>query len=308
MRSRVFLLTMILVAVSFFVPGLRLTAWASDPLTDDSPVGQILYRQDFSEISDYAKSGVKTGTSSAEDAQIAIENGELNVRTGTGRAYTIFPDVKCNASYTIEFTFRFSVSGMENGSFGCMLTCRGDEPTNVTSLVIRGNGMIDDFIVPDDLAKAIRSGLKVSVQIPIEDGAFHRLLLTVGEDHYVLERSSVLMVSPDGWGFTFRNTSAAISEAEIVNGCDYTEKIGDTSSYAVDSGSGVKPKPEGKGKTEDDEPIVEPVTEFPEAESEETAPDTRDRFRERVKFHIPVAVTSASVLTCGFVFRRRRRG
>ena len=295
MRSRVFLLTVILVAVSFFAPLLRLTARASEPLTDQSPAGLILYRQSFADVSDYAKSGVRTGTSIAEDAQIGITDGELNVRTRSGRVYTLFPDVERGASYTVEFTFRLSESGRENGSFGCLLTCRGDEPTNVTALTIRGNGTIDDFTAPEELAKAIRGGMTVGVQIPVEDGAFHRMRMTVGEDVYELERGSIVMIPQGGWGFSFRNTSAAISEVEVVSGTDYAEKTGDTASWATDEDGAETVVPVSVGKA------------APPTPAKETAPDTRDRFRERAKNHTPVAVTSASVLTCGFVIRGRKR-
>ena len=295
MRSRAFVLCMavLLCAVSFFSSPVR-----ADETAEAVPVGQILYHQSFADVSDYEKSGIRTGSSTAESAEISIKDDALRVRcVDGGRAYTLLPAVERGASYTVEFSFRFMESGRENGSVAWLLTCRGEEPTNITSLVIRGNGTVDDFSAPDEaVSKAIRGGLWITVTIPVEDGALHRMTLTSGEDSCTLERSSVLVIPSGGTGFTFRNTDAAISEIWTVNGVGYTEKSGDTASYATDE----HPVPTAPRKTPR-QPGGEPVRRPPA--NGETAPNTRDR---GAVYELAAAVSAGSVLTlgCGFSIRR----
>ena len=167
MRSIAAALTVILLLATLFcVP-----AYGAVPWTDSAEPGEILFRQSFSDISDYAKCGWQTGTLTAEGASISVADGALAVKSLSGRAYVLMPETKRGNDATVEFTFRFTESGTENGSLSVLLTCRGEEPTNVTSVVIRANGTVDDFSDLDEaIVKAIRSGSKIKVEIPIEDG------------------------------------------------------------------------------------------------------------------------------------------
>ncbi|MBQ3708299.1 MAG: hypothetical protein II889_10370 [Clostridia bacterium] len=303
MRSSVCVfLAFLLLCASFFC----VHAGAADPWTEDAPAGQVLYRQSFADVSDYAKSGLVTGTSTAEAAEIGIRDGALQVRSvDGGRAYTLLPTVTRGTSYTVEFSFRFTESGRVGGTLSFLLTCRGEEPTNITSLVIRGNGTVDDFSEPDDdLARAIKGGYWVDVAIPVEDGALHRMTMTVQSTgtSYELERASVLVLTPGSMGFSFRNTCAAISDIWLVNGVDYSEKTGDTTSYIVDREASGDKEQKTPAKTPEPAP---PKPADPAPPVPERSPNTRD--------HLPgygmvaaLSVTSACALGCGFSVRRHR--
>ena len=297
MRSRTFVLCMavLLCVLSFFSSPAR----AAEPAEAETvPVGQILYHQSFADVSDYGKSGVRTGSSTAESAEISVKDDALRVRcVDGGRAYTLLPAVRKDSSYTVEFSFRFMESGRENGSVAWLLTCRGDEPTNITSLVIRGNGTVDDFSAPEEaLSKAIRGGKWITVTIPVEDGALHRMTLASGEDSCTLERSSVLVIPSGGTGFSFRNTDAAISEIWIVNGVGYEEKTGDAASYATDERP-VETAPPKKPAQPGGDPVRHPPA------NGETAPNTRDR---GAVYELAAAISAGSFLALGCGFSSRR--
>ena len=302
MRSRGFFVTAILVLASLFV--CSLTVGAADPDTLAAPVGEVLYHQDFSVLSSYAKSGWKTGTASAEGADIRCADGALTVwPSGTGRVYTILPDVERGSTYTVEFTFRFLGEERENGSLSYLLTCRGEEPTNITSLVIRSDGSVDRFEAPDErIADAIRAGEAVTAAIPVENGAVHSLSLSAGDVTSVLERSSVQVIGGGSVGFSFRNAGAAISEVWIVSGSGYEEKTGDFASYASDVEE-AETIPEEPGE----EPATDPAdgTEEPDPKPE-TAPETQDS----VGFWgaIMILSGSAAAVLAGGNTRRKRRG
>ena len=305
MRSIAAALTVILLLATLFcVP-----AYGAAPWTEETPVGEILFHQSFADLSEFAKTGWTAGTSTAEGASVSVTDGMLAVKCRPGRAYVIMPDVKRGTSYTVEFTFRFTESGMQNGSLSFLLTCRGEEPTNITSLVIRGSGQIDDFSAPDEeIAKAIQGGMKVTAEIPVEDGALHRMNLTAGDASCTVERSSVLMIAQERMGFAVRNTGAAVSEIWLVNGVGYEKKTGDTTSYAVEPDpvpSGEKPgggKSGGSGSGTDGGGGKTPGP-------RETSPRTGDPLRERSRVYGQVAVMSGgcAVLICGF-YRRRKAG
>ncbi len=310
MRSSVSVfLAFFLLCASF----LCVCADAADPWTEDAPAGQVLYRQSFADVSDYAKSGLVTGTSTAEAAEIGIRDDALQIRSvDGGRAYILLPGVARGTSYTVEFSFRFTESGRENGSLAFLLTCRGAEPTNITSLVIRGNGTVDEFDEPDeDLVRAIRGGYWVDVAIPVEDGALHRMTMTVQKTgvSYELERASVLVLTPGTMGFSVRNTCAAVSDVWLVNGVDYTEKTGDTASYIVDRKAPEEQAQKSPAKTpEAPETPKTPGTAPPrqtDPAPPEHAPNTRDRLPGLGRV-AALSVTSACALGCGFSVRRRR--
>ena len=318
MRSRVCVILAFLLFASFFTAA----AGAAEPWTEDTPVGEVLYRPSFADVADYEKSGFTTGTATAETAVIAVRDDALNVRcVDGGRAYTLLPQVARGNSYTVEFSFRFTESGRVNGTFAFLLTCRGEEPTNITALVIRGNGTVDDFDEPDEeLARAVSGGYWIDVAIPVEDGALHRMTMTVRDTgaSYSLERTSILVLTPGTMGFSFRNTCAAISDVWIVNGVDYAEKTGSFTSFVVDriplgdptggkTAEGQKQKPEQTRKPET-KPLPAEEAKKPPAGNPsppERSPNTRDRTPGMVA---ALSVTSACALGCGFSVRKRRVG
>ncbi len=202
------------------------------------PVGEVLYHQDFSVLSELVKSGIVRGTSSSENSHLTCEGDALELNTfDNDRVYAILPTTKTEDSYTIEFDFAFSEITSDNGYIGFLLTCRGTEPTNITALNIRANGTIDDFEEPDEtLKKAIRDGGTIHVKIPIEKNVLHKIELTAGGTAYTLERNNVKVIDDGGMGFVVRNASADVKEIYIVNGIGYTAKSGPyaTESYASD--------------------------------------------------------------------------
>lgn len=201
--------------------------------------GKVLYHQDFSVLSELELSGIVRGTSSAEKAEITCAGDTLELNTfDNERVYVLLPETKTEDSYTIEFDFSFSEIRSENAYIGFILTCRGTEPTNVTALVIRADGTIDDFDEPDEaLMKAIADGGKIQVKIPVKKNVLHTVELTADGKTYVLERDNVKVLGDGGRGFVVRNTSVDVSEIFIADGTGYTEKYGEyaKSSYASDS-------------------------------------------------------------------------
>lgn len=202
------------------------------------PVGEVLYHQDFSVLSELEKSGIVRGTSSSENSHFTCENDALELNTfDNERVYALLPVTKTGDSYTIEFDFAFSEIMSDNGYIGFLLTCRGTEPTNITALIIRADGTIDDFEEPDDvLKKAIHGGSEIHVKIPIEKNVLHKIELTAGGTVYTLERENVKVIDDGETGFVVRNASVDVTEIYIVNGVGYTAKRGAyaTESYASD--------------------------------------------------------------------------
>lgn len=207
-------------------------------LAGEEIAGEVLYHQDFAVLSELEKSGIVRGTSSSENSHITCTGETLELNTfDNERAYAILPAAEAADSYTIEFDFSFSEIRSENGYVGFILTCRGTEPTNITALVIRADGMIDDFEEPDEaLKKAIADSGKIHVKIPVEKDVLHKIELTADGKTYTLERDNVKVLDDGGRGFVVRNASVDVAEIYIVKGTGYTEKYGvyATSSYAAD--------------------------------------------------------------------------
>ncbi|MBQ3956225.1 MAG: hypothetical protein II680_10060 [Clostridia bacterium] len=297
MRRIARLLTVFLLLASLFVcsaPGTQAAVWSAD-----MAAGEILYRQSFADLSDFDKSGWTKGTSASEKATVSVKDGAMRVRCmDGGRAYVLMPSVSRGTSYTVEFTFRFTESGMENGSLGFLLTCRGEEPTNITSLVIRSTGTVDDFPDPDPaVSAAIRGGKTVTVEIPVEEGAVHRMKLIAGDKSCTLERTDVLVIAQGSMGFAVRNDGAAISDVWVVNGCGYEKKTGDdTSAVRDEPGAKTPSKPGSGGRGGGGQP------------SGETSPRTGDRTRAQTYQQVAAVTGGAAViLGCGLSHRNRRR-
>ena len=207
-------------------------------LAGDVKNGEVLYHQDFSVLSEIEKSGIVRGTSSSESAQITCTGDVLELNTyDNDRVYAILPAAAAVDSYTIEFDFSFAEIRSENGYVGFLLTCRGTEPTNVTALVIRADGTIDEFDEPDAvLKKAIADGGTIHVKIPVEKDVLHKIELTADGKTYVLERDNVKVLDDGGRGFVVRNACIRIGGIYLVNGVGYTKKTGTyaCASYAAD--------------------------------------------------------------------------
>ena len=230
--------------------------------------GEVLYHQDFSVESRLCESGIRIGTQSSENSEITCKGDTLEIKTfDRGRVYAILPDVVRDAAYTVEFSFRFTEIGEENGFISLILTCRGEEPTNISDVVIRANGTVDEFDVPCDMVKrAIRSGELVNVQIPVRNQVVNEIIMTAGEYQCVVERDNILVISDGQMGFSVRNASVELPEIYVVHGVDYAEKSGyfTDSSYSEEGGGEVVvPKPSETAALEEEASV-------------EISPDTGD--------------------------------
>ncbi len=217
--------------------------------------GEVLYHQDFSVSDSLWQCGIRLGTAGSSNTAVYYSGKDLVIHPyDSGRVHVLLPHIQRDASYTVEFSFRFTESQMENGYLRFLLTCRGEEPTNTTPVTIRVNGSVDDFSEPDaSMAEAIASGETVNVRIPIRDGVLYEMYLTVNDVEYRLERKSVLMIEDDGMGFTVRNASVAIPEIFVMEGCEYAEKTGYflTASYSDSNTPDYQPGSPGQPTSPD---------------------------------------------------------
>lgn len=222
--------------------------------------GTVLYHQDFAEISDIDRSGIKIGTGSTDDAFIDCPGEELNIRLyDKGRVYLILPYTERSSTYTVEFSFSFDEHESDNGYIAFMLTCRGEEPSNISSVIIRRSGAIDDFEAVDPaLAAAILSGERINVTIPIVKNVLDQIHLSVGDDTYTLAREKVLVLSNEDFGFAARGTAVNVREVFVVDGIGYTEKVGyyAENSFATDENPVIAEGENMSPSTSDDMPVI----------------------------------------------------
>ncbi len=209
------------------------TVAAGKPTYD---VGEVVYHQDFADVSLVPATGITKGTAGTDGAVFTVENGQFAIDTyDNGRVYAILPPSERTPSFTMEVTFAFDKDSADNGYLGIMLTCSGKEPGNISQVIFRAKGAVDDFgAVSDGLAADIRAGKPVHVVIPVENGVVQKLTITAGEHTEELQRESIMVIGGGNKGFSARNAGVNIGEIYIVNGVDYTEKTGRyaTESYA----------------------------------------------------------------------------
>jgi len=193
---------------------------------------------------------MKRGELSTDNAYAGCINDTLDIRTyDNGRFYIILPSFEKKDSYTFDFTFSFDKDAADNGSLSVILTCRGNEPTNITSVVIRAIGSVDHFSELDDtLASAIRAGEKIRVKIPIENNVLHKIIMETDGKVYEIDRDSIVLVNVGDMGFISRNAPVYIHDIYIVNGVGYETMLGKyaTDSYATDTNPAPGYDPDGE--------------------------------------------------------------
>ena len=219
-------------------------------------VGEVLYHQDFSHLSGMSTkvTGIHKGTISSPDSMLWLNNCALYMITNDDlRTYALLPEIPWTESYTIEFDFWLCDPISTRGYLAFMLTCWGEEPTNITSLVIRADGTIDDFgtLSPEMTEILQKQQEMIHVTIPIENGILYEVTLSAGDTECTLQRESLRRISEGGRGFCIRNTSAAIGEIYIVNGTGYTAKTGEfsDSSWTDDPSNAVSDAAPPTGET-----------------------------------------------------------
>ncbi len=239
----------------------------------DAADGTVLLHQhyaDAAEIGELARVG--TSSSSAFTASCGTANGLILSSYDSGRGYLILSPTETGDTWTLEFDFRFADVYAENGSLGVMLTCRGEEPGNISSFTIRPNGTIDDFAdLTDEVRDQIAAGEWMHVTVPIRHGALSEITVQGNGTSCTAERTSVLVLPEGEVGFIVRSASVNVEDTYLVSGADYSERFG---LYAVGTDAA--------------------------AEQRNTAPQTAD--------HLPIILASAIFVSCaGAAAIRKRR-
>ncbi len=220
------------------VCAILLTAVPASARISDIANGEVLYHQDFADVSDIALTDIRKGTSSTDGSSLSLENGIFSIDTyDDGRVYAILPPSEKTKSFTVEVAFSFDEAASDNGYLGVILTSSGDEPGNISEVIFRAKGSVDDFTAPSKaLAEQIAKGHTVTAKIPVENGVVEKLTLSSGDITEELQRSSLLVIGAGNKGFSARNAGVNIHEIYIVNGTGYTAKKGEwvDASYATE--------------------------------------------------------------------------
>ena len=194
----------------------------------DAADGTVLWHQryaDAAEIGELARVG--TSSSATFTASCGTADGLILSSYDSGRGYLILLPTEAGDTWTLEFDFRFADVYAENGSLGVMLTCRGEEPGNISSFTIRPNGTIDDFAdLTDEVREQIAAGEWMHVTVPIRHGALSEITVQGNGTSCTAERSSVLVLPEGEIGFIVRSASVNIEDTYLVNGADYPDRFG----------------------------------------------------------------------------------
>lgn len=198
------------------------------PCLADGAAGEVLYHQDFSDVSTASIAGIRKGTVSSENMSVVVTEDALGLYSADDRrGYALLPEIPWTESHTIEFSFRFTESLTTKGYLSFLLTSWGEEPTNISAAVFRVNGTIDEFSDPSvAMQKKIRDGELIQVVIPVENGVVHSITLTSGKTTCTVQRDSLMRIADGNRGFGIRNASAEITEVYVVSGTGYTAKTG----------------------------------------------------------------------------------
>ena len=190
--------------------------------------GEVLYHQSFSDISAPEYAGIRKGLSGADGFSLEIADKLLVVNNYNDiKAYAIFPSVSSDDDYTIVYSFKFTEIFKQNGYVGFMLTCSGDEPSNITSALIRADGNCGDFgELGGELSEHISAGDLITVTIPVEQNTLHEMKVSCGEISETLILENVVDISKGNFGFVVRNASVGIESIYIVNGVGYVRMTG----------------------------------------------------------------------------------
>ena len=207
----------------------------------DHTAGEVLYHQDFTRVSTASLAGLRVGSANDTHAQIGVREDGLAIQpNGDKRTYAILPEIENTDTYTIDLTFRFLDIHATNGYFAFLLTCTGEKPSNVTAVVFRADGSLDDF---GDLNKEIvqhyRDGDAIRAIIPVVDGVLHTVTVSCGGQSQTLERTSLLRIPDGNRGFCVRNANVLIEDTAVLYGTEYEKPTGyyATHSYAEDDGA-----------------------------------------------------------------------
>lgn len=203
--------------------------------------GEVLYHQDFTHVSTAHLAGIRAGKANAQESQLGVTTDGLVIDpNGDQRAYAILPDIDNTDTYTVDLTFRFRSVHRTNGYIAFLLTCTGAKPSNVTSVILRVDGSVDDFGTLDNtIVQHYKNGDPIRLTIPVVDGVLHSITISSGTETQTLERTSLLRIPNGNRGFCVRNASVLVEDVAILYGTDYEMPTGYYAihSYAEDNGA-----------------------------------------------------------------------
>ncbi len=220
MRSKSVLIFFVILLLVLSIP-----VCAIDKTID---VGEVLYHQSFEDGLAIDRCGIRVGTAGSQNCMLKSSDEGLKIETyDSERTYILLPSFYVSETRTIEFSFKFDDKLSDNARLAVMLTCRGDEPTNITTLIFRAGGTVDGFTDPPEKVKtAISGGEMINVKIPLEGGILHEIVIGMNGEEYTLENREVTLVSVGSLGFVVRNANVTINDISVVNGVNYTVKKG----------------------------------------------------------------------------------
>lgn len=193
--------------------------------------GTVLYRQRFDVLSAPGNGGIRKGTDGGDSFSLHIEKGALRIDNHSDtKSYTLFPCELPGEDHTIEFEFSFESVESTNAYAAFMLTCRGDAPDNITSVIIRANGECDGFgKLGKEISANIASGQRTFVRIPVSDGDYYEMTVLSGGVSETLSRRTVGGIPKGSIGFIVRNSDINVYDIAVVKGTNYTSKLGELS-------------------------------------------------------------------------------
>lgn len=205
------LLTMCSLALFLF--SLSITATGAD---------SVLYHQSFSNLTDVANAGIRKGSDGADSFELLLD-GDLVINNHTDRrSYTVLPYELPSRDHTIEFSFSFERADAASAYVGFMLTCRGDEPDNITSVVIRANGDCEGFgTLKEEIVEKMMAGELVRVKIPVKDGDYYELSVSAGGVVDTLSRKTAGGIPKGQIGFVVRRGAVRVHDISVVSGVGY---------------------------------------------------------------------------------------
>ena len=211
----------------------------SAAVSASSPSGEIVYRQNFTDVSSLTSAGVAEGTRNTASSEVTLSKGMLTMGDTLGdRTFALLPFYNCYSDYTVRFGFSFTEAVRQSGYVALMLTSRGDAPDNITSVKIRADGECEGFSsLSPRLVHALKKGEKINVTVPVSGGVLDRITVCADGISETLAIDNIVNVVEGTVGFCVRNVRVQISEIAVIEGVGYENETGiytETSTWTDD--------------------------------------------------------------------------
>ncbi len=208
----------------------------STAVSADAVSGEVIYRQNFSDVSSLSAAGITEGERNTVSSAVSISNGALEIGDPEGdRTYALLPFHNCYSDYTVRFSFSFTEAVRSGGYVSLLLTSRGDSPDNITSVKLRADGDCEGFSsLSQRIIHAMKKGETVSVTVPVSGGVLDSMTVSADGVSETLEIDNIVNVVEGRIGFCVRNATVRISEIAVIDGVGYAEETGvyaDTSTW-----------------------------------------------------------------------------